>query len=261
MGIGERLLRFFKRRQSLRRLDREARNDLQTSDIAELAPEIAGAIRALRGTVASTAHDAVTLAYDALVPYLNRAISDVRQALEEDLTLQRKGLVELTRRLGEEVERTRRELEEHGGQLASLRQIYTEHGLRTQRLEEGYDWSILKEFCFRFIRILDGIERRIASPGPDESHALEELHAEILFALEAGGVEQFAPEPGTPFSGNEKQLKVVGKSPAQNRAELGLVAAVRCPGYSFVQADRPDRVLRPAHVEVFEAPNLQETSS
>ena len=157
-----------------------------------------------------------------------------------------------------------KQLREHGGQLASLRQIYTEQQERTRRLEEGYDWTITKQFCFRFIRILDSLAERIDTlpEDADETHRrqLRELHDEVLFALEASGIEQFTPDARSPFAGNEKRFKVVGKTMTKEQEDHGLVSGVLSPGYLLSQEGRPDRILRPAHVEVFEAMQLQEAA-
>jgi molecular chaperone GrpE (heat shock protein) len=263
MGLGEKVRRFFERWRHLQ--EQREESEAESSAVADVAPEIADAILALRVQVAKTSYAAVEAANDALTPFRDDLVEVLHDALRALDAHQAKSLSDLTDECVGLLEASHDEIESQSGQLASLRDVFTEQQSRTKRLEEGYDWKIIKQFCFRFIRILDSLAEQIDALPADaaETHRrdLRDLYAEIQFALEASGVEQFRPEDKSSFIGHEKRLKVVGKVPSQDVEDRGLVARVLMPGYVLIEEGLPDRVLRPAHIDIYEVSQLQETAS
>ncbi len=61
-----------------------------------------------------------------------------------------------------------------------------------------------------------------------------------------------------PFATLILMLKVTGKAPTADPEDSGLIAAVRSPGYLLAQEGQPERILRPAHVEVYQVMELEE---
>ena len=266
MGLLAWVRRRRRRRAHLDQSDREAAKQLAESRLAEAAPALAEAFQTLHGAVTGTAYDAVAAAYDSLAPLCTAEVTKLREQLQ---SLQR-GHAERVSKIASDCREdtaTVRELQaEQARQLADLRQIYAEQQEQVRRVQEGYDWQVVKEFCFRFIRILDSLDTRIEALDQASGSDLRDTYCEIQFALEASGVEQFVPELRQPFAGREKELKVVGKQTSATPEDQGLVARVRQPGYRLVREGSADRVLRPAHVEIYGTPQhsdsapLQETT-
>ena len=255
--------RFFERWRHLQEQRQESEEE--SSAVADVAPEIADAILALRVQVAKTSYAAVEAANDALSPFRDQLLDVLHDALRELDTHHTKSLGDLTKGCIGLLEASHDEIQSQSGQLASLRDVFTAQQDRTKRLEEGYDWTIVKQFCFRFIRILDSLTQQIAALPPETADAhrrdLRDLYTEIQFALEASGIEQFEPKAKSPFAGHEKRLKVVGKVASNDAGDRGLVARVLIPGYVLIEDGLPERVLRPAHIDIYEVSQLQETAS
>ena len=67
-------------------------------------------------------------------------------------------LSEIASRHGDEVQKVREQLEEQRAELAGLRAVYAEQQEQARQLQEGLEWTTVKQFCFRFIRILDSLD-------------------------------------------------------------------------------------------------------
>ena len=87
-------------------------------------------------------------------------------------------------------------LDELTQQVSAIREYASYQQDRIKKLQEGYDWNIIKTFCLGVIRSIDNIEDRIGrlSERDIDTTDLEEIKDELIFALESSGVEQFKPE-------------------------------------------------------------------
>lgn len=271
MGLFGWFRRGWTRRRFLNQEVKEAADRLAASPLSEAAPAIANAIADLHEVVTGSAHEAVAAAHESLAPVCKEALRETRKDFERQFHLHSESVRGLASRCRDEVERAHENQTEQTAEIRTLREMQAATQEQTQRWAEGYDWQLIKEFCFRFIRILDTLDERMvkvrADGSPEHIADVDNCYHEILFSLEASGVEQFRPEPGSKFAGNEKQLRAVGTTPATAANAHGRIAGVRKPGYRLIRDDQPERILRPAHVEVFASPEseqqeqLQEISS
>jgi molecular chaperone GrpE (heat shock protein) len=140
-------------------------------------------------------------------------------------------------------------------QISAIRDYASQQQNRNEKLQEGYDWNIIKNFCVRIIRCIDNIENRItrlASSDVDTA-GLEDIRDELIFSLESSGVEQFTPEINSDYSGQEKYAEVTKEKVASNGNSVkGQIAEVIKPGYQYMIDEENIRVVRTAKVKLFE---------
>ncbi len=151
----------------------------------------------------------------------------------------------------EPINATLRELTQ---QVSAIRDYAACQQDRVEKLQDGYDWTIIRTFCLRVIRCIDNVESRIGklASGNGSVTQLEEVRDELLFALESSGVEQFRPEIGGEFRGQEKFAEAVKeKQPAKKTDQAGKIARVIRPGYRYVADDDCYKVVRTAQVKLF----------
>lgn len=145
-------------------------------------------------------------------------------------------------------------LEDLTEQVSAIREYASAQQERVEKLQEGYDWSIIRTFCLRVIRCIDNLEGRIERlSGEDaETKHLEEVRDELIFALESGGVEQFAPELNSPYHGQEKSTEAVKeREDCDDAAKAGTIAKVVRPGYRYFVDEGNLKVIRSAQVKLF----------
>ena len=145
-------------------------------------------------------------------------------------------------------------LDELAKQVSAIREYTSlQHG-RIEKLQEGYDWNIIKNFCLRVIRCIDNLETRIAKlyEQNKETADLEEIVDEFIFALESSGVEQFKPEINSDYNGQEKTAEVVKDKVCTKDPNMkGKIAEVLRPGYQYVIDDNSVKVVRASQVKLF----------
>lgn len=119
-----------------------------------------------------------------------------------------------------------------------------------QRLRAGLDASIFKRYVRRFARAdLSVRDRlRVGRTGPE---SLEAVSALLEDALAECGIERFEPEVGIDFRRAEGVDDSPELVPTEDPSKEFLIAAVRRPGYRFVEGSG-DRIVLPAQVAVFE---------
>ena len=239
--------------------------DAIVQDAVANADDLAGRIDVLRAQhkkelVAQTA------AFDARLKRYSRELRD-QQSLVKEL------FAELSRELlakqeqheqvvhgthkatMEQVANVSQSVSELNAQVAAVREYAARQHEQVKRLQEGYDWALLKGFCLRIIRCIDDIEERIDRAGSTATKdALVSTRDGLVFALQASGVEQFLPECGVEYRGHEKSVEVVGRRPSSEAAQVGRIAKVIRVGYQVFVSDEVTRVVRPAKVEVFVKP-------
>ncbi len=145
-------------------------------------------------------------------------------------------------------------LKELAQQVSAIREYAASQQNRVEKLQDGYDWSIIRTFCLRVIRCIDNLENRIGRLTDDDEIAahLDEVKDELLFALESSGIEQFRPEINSDYRGQEKLAEAVkDKEPAGDEEEIGKIAKVIRPGYRYILDEESCKIVRTAQVRLF----------
>lgn len=145
-------------------------------------------------------------------------------------------------------------LKELAQQVSAIREYAANQQGRVEKLQDGYDWGIIRTFCLRVIRCLDNLESRIAElgDGDDAIDHLEEVRDELLFALESSGVEQFRPEVNAEYKGLERSTETIKeRQPTKKQEMVGKIAKVIRPGYRYMVDDESFKIVRTAQVKLF----------
>lgn len=148
-------------------------------------------------------------------------------------------------------------LRELAEQISAIRDYAAQQQNRMEKLQDGYDWSIIRIFCLRVIRCIDNLENRIAQLSQQnlETTQLEEVKDELIFALESSGVEQFQPQLYSEYGGQEKKAEAVKDKSPTFRGDpnmSGKIAEIIRPGYQYVVDEQNVKVVRMAQVRLFE---------
>jgi molecular chaperone GrpE (heat shock protein) len=145
-------------------------------------------------------------------------------------------------------------LKELAQQVSAIRDYAASQQNRVEKLQDGYDWTIIRTFCLRVIRCIDNVEKRIEDLGKDDGTTahLEEIRDELIFALESSGVEKFEPELNTEFHGQERIAEAVKEKQTSNKPDrVGKIAKVLRSGYRYIIDDDNYKVVRTAQVKLF----------
>lgn len=145
-------------------------------------------------------------------------------------------------------------LKELAQQVSAIREYAACQQNRVEKLQDGYDWGIIRTFCLRVIRCIDNLENRIENLNDDEESRehLEEVHDELIFALESSNVEQYRPDVNSEFRGQEKLAETMKqREPAPEPDLAGKIAKVIRPGYRYIVDDENYKVVRTAQVKLF----------
>jgi len=139
-------------------------------------------------------------------------------------------------------------------QVSAIREYTACQQERVEKLQDGYDWNIVRTFCLRIIRCIDNLENRISqlsSKGTKTEH-LEDIRDELVFALESSGIEQFEPKVNSDYRGQEKYAEAVkDKEHCSNSKQKGKIAKVIRPGYQYFINEENIKVVRTAQVKLF----------
>ncbi|MHC4155000.1 MAG: nucleotide exchange factor GrpE [Planctomycetota bacterium] len=149
------------------------------------------------------------------------------------------------------VEQSIRELSQ---QVSAIREYADNQQERVKKLQDGYDWNIVRNFCLRIIRCVDNLDSRIRmlSERQVDTTALEEVRDELLFALESTGVEQFRPEINSDYRGQEKNTEVIREKEECDDPDLkGRIAVVLRPGYHYFIDEDNVKLIRTAQVKLY----------
>jgi len=139
-------------------------------------------------------------------------------------------------------------------QVSAIREYASQQQGRMEKLQDGYDWNIIRTFCLRIIRCIDNLENRIARLSKEnvETTELEQVRDELVFALESSGVEQFEPEINSEYRGQERKAEAVKNKERCDKPNLtGKIAKVVRPGYQYVIDEENVKVVRTAQVKLF----------
>jgi molecular chaperone GrpE (heat shock protein) len=139
-------------------------------------------------------------------------------------------------------------------QVSSLRDYVAKQQNLVKRYQDGYDWTVLKNFTQRIIRCIDDAEKRKNATSLSDAHRqdLEIICDQLVFALDGSGIEQFVPGTGISYAGQEKIAEVVGKDPLDHGGKPGYISQVISPGYYYYISDEQKKLIRPAKVRLFE---------
>jgi molecular chaperone GrpE (heat shock protein) len=150
-----------------------------------------------------------------------------------------------------------KELTELTEEVSAIRQFAANQQDQMRKLQDGYDWMIIRRFCLRIIRCVDNIDDRVTrlqTQDDDTSVYLEDIRDELVFALEASGIEQFGPDLKAPFKGLEKYAEAVRERIFTEDAGLvGCIAEVARPGYQYLVNDDDVKIVRCAQVKLYES--------
>ncbi len=139
-------------------------------------------------------------------------------------------------------------------QVSAIREYALGQQDRIKKLQDGYDWSIIKSFGLKIIRCIDNLEDRIEqfrSSGIDTDD-LEEVRDELVFSLESSGIEQYKLEIDSDYNGQEKIAEAVKEKVGATEPERkGKVANLVRPGYRHFIDDESFKVVRTARVKLF----------
>ena len=139
-------------------------------------------------------------------------------------------------------------------QVSAIREYASCQQERVEKLQDGYDWNIIRTFCLRIIRCIDNMENRInhlSNKGTKTEH-LEDIKDELVFALESSGIEQYEPEINSAYRGQEKYAEAVKeKQHCNNSKQKGKIAKVIRPGYQYFIDDENIKIVRTAQVKLF----------
>lgn len=139
-------------------------------------------------------------------------------------------------------------------QICAIREYAAQQQERVKKLQEGYDWNIIRNFCLRIIRCIDNIDGQIRSLADDinVTERLEQSKQELIFALESSGVEQFEVPLQSDYRGQEKHLEVLKERVEANDPQLsGKIAEVVRVGYQYVIDEENVKIVRPAQVRLY----------
>jgi len=170
--------------------------------------------------------------------------------------------MEEVRQMAESVQKTSLEqakplnstLAELAQQVSAIRDYAAHQQERVEKLQDGYDWNIIRTFCLRVIRCVDNLETRIQRLAANEIDTtdIEEVRDELLFALESSGVEQFKPKVNTDYRGHEKYAEAVkDRHPCEDESQTGKIARVIRPGYQYFINEDNTKVVRTAQVKLY----------
>jgi len=182
-------------------------------------------------------------AIDAHREQLERQIDEFRRVAQSV----QKAAIEQSRPLNEAL----RQLTE---QVAAIRDYAAAQQQRMEKLQDGYDWNIIRTFCLKIIRCIDNLDARIKEHAANSQPTadLEEIRDELLFALESSGIEPFEPELNSDYRGQEKYAEAVKqRQPCKDRTQAGKIAEVIRPGYRYLINDSDAKIVRTAQVKLF----------
>lgn len=147
-----------------------------------------------------------------------------------------------------------RELTDLTEQMSAIREFAAEQQTQVKKLQDGYDWMLIKRFCLRMIRCIDNVDdriRQIAAENKDTS-AMEDIRDEMVFALESSGVEPYEPEVGRDYRGLEKYAEAVKERKENDDPEkTGKIAEIVRPGYQYLISDEEVKIVRCAQVKLY----------
>jgi hypothetical protein len=148
-------------------------------------------------------------------------------------------------------------------QVAAIREYAAKQQQRLVKLQDGYDWNIIKNFCLRVIRCIDNLDDRIgelSANGGSVDHLLP-VREELVFILESNGIERFGAKLNSDYRGQEIRVQVLNEREETEDTDLiGKIAQVIRPGYQCRVNDDYTKIVRPAQVRLYGQPCLSDVA-
>jgi molecular chaperone GrpE (heat shock protein) len=149
-----------------------------------------------------------------------------------------------------------KELSELTEEVSAIRHFAAQQQDQMRKLQDGYDWMIVRRFCMRIIRCVDNIEDRIARLNQKEqvlSDHLHDIRDELIFALESSGVEQYEPDLNISYKGLERYAEAIKERVyTADAAKAGFIAEVIRKGYQYLVNDDDVKIVRCAQVKLYD---------
>lgn len=150
-----------------------------------------------------------------------------------------------------------KELTELTEEMSAIREFAAQQQDQVRKLQDGYDWMIIRRFCMRIVRCIDNIDDRIGhldDQANELAMCLEDIRDELVFSLESSGIEQFNPDLDIPYKGLEKYAEAVRQRvETDNESLVGCIAEVARPGYQYLISEEDVKVVRCAQVKLYDA--------
>lgn len=149
-----------------------------------------------------------------------------------------------------------KELTELTEEMSAIREFAAQQQDQVRKLQDGYDWMIIRRFCMRIIRCVDNVDDRITrldEQADELALCLQDIRDELIFALESSGIEQFNPDLNMPFKGLEKYAEAVRhRIKTDDESLAGCIAQVARPGYQYLISEDDVKVVRCAQVKLYD---------
>ncbi len=145
-------------------------------------------------------------------------------------------------------------LQELSQQITAIREYASQQQDKVEKLQDGYDWNIIRTFCLKIIRCIDNLDARIICLKEQDigREQLEEVRDELIFALESSGVEQYQPQINSDYQGQEKYAEAIrDRQATDDPSKVGKIADVIRAGYQYLINEETIKVVRTAQVKLF----------
>jgi len=145
-------------------------------------------------------------------------------------------------------------LQELSQQITAIREYASQQQDKVEKLQDGYDWNIIRTFCLKIIRCIDNLDARISRLKEQDTgtEQLEEVRDELIFALESSGIEQYRPQINSDYQGQEKYAEAIrDRQATDDPSKIGKIADVIRAGYQYPINEETIKVVRTAQVKLF----------
>jgi molecular chaperone GrpE (heat shock protein) len=145
-------------------------------------------------------------------------------------------------------------LQELSQQITAIREYASQQQDKVEKLQDGYDWNIIRTFCLKIIRCIDNLDARISRLKEQDTgtEQLEEVRDELIFALESSGIEQYQPQINSDYQGQEKYAEAIrDRQATDDPSKIGKIADVIRAGYQYPINEETIKVVRTAQVKLF----------
>ncbi len=140
--------------------------------------------------------------------------------------------------------------------LSGIRDYLSVKGQESQRLQEGHDYAVLKNFCKQVIRCIHHIQNVDMDSNSKVVEALRGIHLDLVDLLDRNGVVEFIPEIGSSFDSVRSFAEVSPvKEITKDAAKVGKIAEVVRSGFRYVYNNDQVRSIVPAQVKLYSKGN------
>ncbi len=144
------------------------------------------------------------------------------------------------------------------GKLQDVISYINSNAKRTQQLEEGYDFHILKKFSKQIIRNIYKYKKLLAKAEDENKYLIQDIIDSLVELLDRNSITQIIPEVGSPYSGQEKIAECAPlKCYTDDESLNGRIASVVHEGYRYEFNEDSRRVIKPAKVILFSTNKAQ----